>query len=167
MCHSHDFFIHSFIINRGDKMIAERHASVFSTRLKELRETKELSQQKLAEVLSLSRSVVSNYEQGIREPDFKTIKLIANYFTVSTDFLLGVSDIKHSFLTQDEMQYYAGILKQIDDIKDISMAQIADMLNTFNSKGDVIKRVNALSSKSISDLKNYLNLLEIRDSAEN
>ena len=98
--------------------------NTFAIRLKELREINEISQYKLADALNLSRSVLSNYEQGIREPDFNTLRLIANYFNVSIDFLLGESEIKERLLSREEMKKYANLLKQIENIKGFDVNKI-------------------------------------------
>ncbi|WP_341320862.1 helix-turn-helix transcriptional regulator [Solibacillus sp. FSL H8-0523] len=64
---------------------------MFSERLKNLRKAKKLSQYELADRLGFSRGKLANYEQGTREPDFATLEIIANFFDVSTDYLLGVT----------------------------------------------------------------------------
>ena len=61
----------------------------FGDILRELLEEKELSQKQLAEDLNISASAVGNYVRNNREPDFETLKKIAAYFHVSTDFLLN------------------------------------------------------------------------------
>lgn len=58
-------------------------------KLKELRQEKRLTQDKLAEKLGLSRSTISMYETGGSEPDMQTLKSIANFFNVSIDYLMG------------------------------------------------------------------------------
>ncbi|QNK87792.1 helix-turn-helix transcriptional regulator [Sporosarcina sp. resist] len=62
-------------------------------RLAELRNMKGISQYELADRLGFSRGKLANYEQGSRQPDYETLKLIANYFGVTTDYLLDNSDI--------------------------------------------------------------------------
>ena len=64
----------------------------FGERLAQLRNQKELSQYKLAELLGFSRGQVANYEQGTRQPDFDTLKKLAAFFNVTTDYLLGRTD---------------------------------------------------------------------------
>lgn len=62
----------------------------FSARLKKLREESNIRQEDLAAILNISRQAISNYEQGTRLPkDEKILFLIADYFNVSIDFLLG------------------------------------------------------------------------------
>lgn len=64
----------------------------FKERLRELRIEKELSQTKLAEKLGVDFRTISNWENGVRKPDIDTLVEIANFFEVSTDYLLGLCD---------------------------------------------------------------------------
>lgn len=57
--------------------------------LKELLDLHSITQKQLAETLDLSPSALSNYIQGTREPDYGTLIRIADYFRVTTDFLLS------------------------------------------------------------------------------
>lgn len=61
----------------------------FASRLKELRLKKNLSQAELAKKLGVSKSRIGMYELGEREPDFYTLELIADFFNVDMDYLLG------------------------------------------------------------------------------
>lgn len=65
---------------------------MFAKRLKELRQQKRLSQYQLADLLKLTRGQLANYEQKKRQPDFDTLELLADFFKVSTDYLLGRTD---------------------------------------------------------------------------
>ena len=58
-------------------------------RLKELREEKKISQQKLALELNVSQASISKYEKGLAEPDIPMLCTIAEYFHVSVDYLIG------------------------------------------------------------------------------
>ncbi|MDR0855954.1 MAG: helix-turn-helix domain-containing protein [Clostridiales bacterium] len=64
----------------------------FSNNLRYLRGGKQISAERVAKELRITRSAYSNYEQGIREPDFATLKKIATYFEVSIDYLLDFED---------------------------------------------------------------------------
>ena len=66
-------------------------------RLTLLRKEKGLSQVELSKELGISQQSISKYENGTREPDNKTLINIANYFNVTTDYLLGTSDIKERY----------------------------------------------------------------------
>lgn len=63
----------------------------FSTKLKELREERGLSQAQLAKETGLSQSAIAHWEKGIRVPNSIAIITLAYYFDVSTDYILGVS----------------------------------------------------------------------------
>lgn len=67
----------------------------FSSVLKTLRSQKQMTQQELANSMGLSKSALNMYEQGARQPNFETLELIADYFNISIDFLLGKSSIVH------------------------------------------------------------------------
>ncbi|MDL2327507.1 helix-turn-helix transcriptional regulator [Ruminococcaceae bacterium OttesenSCG-928-A11] len=66
---------------------------MFSLTLKQLREQKDLSQRDLAKHLGVSQGAIGMWESGKREPSFATVSRIAEFFGVSTDFLLGREDI--------------------------------------------------------------------------
>ena len=58
-------------------------------RMKELRKEKKISQIKLAMDLNMNQNTVSRYENMEREADYKTLIMIADYFNVTLDYLLG------------------------------------------------------------------------------
>lgn len=64
--------------------------------LRELRTQKGLTQAELSKALQVSASSIGMYEQGRREPDNETLGRIANFFHVSTDYLLGRTDEPHT-----------------------------------------------------------------------
>lgn len=66
--------------------------SIFSDRLKQLRKQNSLTQKMLGLNLNLGESTISMYELGEREPNFETLELLADYFNVDIDYLLGKSD---------------------------------------------------------------------------
>lgn len=58
-------------------------------RISELRKQAGMSQFQLAKVLDIATSTLGMYETGRREPSLKVMNRIANYFNVTTDYLLG------------------------------------------------------------------------------
>lgn len=64
-----------------------------STRLAELRKEKSLSQAALAKDLGIDCSTIAKYETGDRLPDLVMLCALADYFEVSTDYLLGRAQI--------------------------------------------------------------------------
>lgn len=74
----------------------------FNERLKMLRQEKNLSQSALASQIGISKSSINMYERGEREPSIDLLNVIANYFCVDSDFLLGRSSVKQKeFLYQE------------------------------------------------------------------
>lgn len=61
----------------------------FAQAFKHLRVVRRLTQQQLATDLGISKSTVSMYENGYREPDLETLERIANYFNVDINLLSG------------------------------------------------------------------------------
>ncbi len=66
---------------------------VYSNRIKELRIENKLSQSQLAEKLGTTNSTICDWERGRTEPDIEMLKKLASLFSVSTDFIVGVSDV--------------------------------------------------------------------------
>ncbi|MGG1613486.1 helix-turn-helix domain-containing protein [Paenibacillus phoenicis] len=64
----------------------------YNERLRKLRASKKLSQQELSDRLGLNRATYARYETGDTQPDIDTLKKLADFFDVSTDYLLGRSD---------------------------------------------------------------------------
>lgn len=64
----------------------------FKDILKELREEKGLGQERLAKELGMSNGIISLWENGLREPGMTSLIILADYFGVSIDFLVGRAD---------------------------------------------------------------------------
>ena len=66
-------------------------------RLRDLREDQDKTQQEIADVLNMHRSVYRRYESGERETPAWVVVKLADYYKVSTDYLLGRTDIKEPY----------------------------------------------------------------------
>ena len=84
--------------------------------LKELRTQHNLTQQMMAEYLGVDRTTYVKYETGKSEPTFDTLQRLANYFKVSTDYLLG-----HDSLPSASKQ-----TRQSPSVDDIKFALFGD-----------------------------------------
>lgn len=62
-------------------------------RIRYLRETRELKQKDMASIFSVNENTWSQYENNKRTPDLETIKKIAEFFFVSIDYLLSLTDV--------------------------------------------------------------------------
>lgn len=64
----------------------------FALRLTDLRKEKNLSQKEAASCLGVSQALLSHYEKGIRECKLDFLKKACDYYDVTADYLLGLSD---------------------------------------------------------------------------
>lgn len=69
----------------------------FGARLKELRKSENETQPMLAEAIGVSRSAISMYESGAREPDFETLEAIADHYNVDMNYLMGWTDDPYDY----------------------------------------------------------------------
>ncbi|MFA6849575.1 MAG: LexA family transcriptional regulator [Selenomonadaceae bacterium] len=65
---------------------------MFSDRLKQLRNKKNIPQAELADMLGLTQQAIGRWEKNKATPDYDTLKKLSTFFNVSTDYLLGNSD---------------------------------------------------------------------------
>lgn len=80
---------------------------MLSDKLKKLRtENTKLTQSEFAKKIDVARTTYAMYEQGNREPDYKTLEKIADYYDVTTDYLLGRSD-NPRMTAEEEFQAFA------------------------------------------------------------
>lgn len=65
----------------------------FANVFKDLRIKSGLTQQEMADKLKISRSSIGMYENGEREPSFELLEIIADYFNVDMNYLLGKKEL--------------------------------------------------------------------------
>lgn len=87
---------------------------MFSQKLKALRKEKGITQQKLADEINISRSTIAGYEIEDKQPSYEVMTRIAQYFSVSTDYLLDNSD--NRFPDQDLEWRYPHISNRLGNI---------------------------------------------------
>ncbi len=76
----------------------------FKTRLKILRKEKKLTQIKLGEMLNYGYTAIANYESGRNQPAIADLKKIASIFDVSLDYLLGVTNVRRPYATDEDSE---------------------------------------------------------------
>ena len=74
----------------------------FKERLKDLRKRRGLSQVALAERLGLSKSTIGAYETGDITPSLEALNLIADFFNVDIDYLLGKEEVSTYIITPEQ-----------------------------------------------------------------
>lgn len=104
-------------------------------KLRKLRENSKLFQKDISKDLNISTSTIGMYEQGRREPDNSTLKKIANYFGVSTDYLL---DNEKKNAKEDEIRerealrkvlIKAGYMEENEDLTDDELKRLIKFVN--------------------------------------
>lgn len=90
---------------------------MLNIRIKELRIAHSLTQVELAKELSVSKQAVSNWENNNIQPSIDMLIKIADYFGVSTDYLLGRSNIPLLDISGLALEEIAHVRMIISDIK--------------------------------------------------
>lgn len=75
---------------------------MIGNKLKELRISKKLTQDELAELLNVAQGSYSNYENDKRDPDYDTLKKIARFYNVTTDYLLDFNLNKPNLSNEEQ-----------------------------------------------------------------
>ncbi|NNV07537.1 XRE family transcriptional regulator [Geobacillus sp. MMMUD3] len=88
---------------------------MFPNRLKMLRLQKKLTHQDMADFLGITRQGYSKYENGQSQPDIDTINKLAEFFNVTTDYLLGRTDHPNPPEQDDELGTLARINQLIKE----------------------------------------------------
>ncbi len=123
------------------KSVLETEKEALPQRLREIMLVKRVSHDALAKYLGVSRQAVGQYTQGRSAPDWKTIVKMAQFFGVTTDYLLGLESERSHDL--HFICYYTGLSEEA--IKNISQKKPGDYLfrttiSRFFEKDDLSRR---------------------------
>lgn len=132
----------------------------YALRLAELRGAKGLTQQQLADLTGLTRGRLNNYEQGTREPDLVTLQSLADFFDVTTDYLLGRTDTT--------AEAAAETISKIDQALGEDPDLLAFWLET-KKRPDLqlfLKQVKSASPKAIRQMMTIIKMIEDEESNE-
>ena len=120
------FFVIIVILLRIKEVIILSFGSI----LKKLRLELNLNQKELADKIGISRSSIAMYETDQRTPDYETINALSDFFNVSSDYLLGRTNIRNyeeytiAAHTDDRTQQLSDEdRKQLDDFIDFLIAK--------------------------------------------
>lgn len=92
---------------------------MIAERIKILREQKHITQSELAKHLSITRSSVNAWEMGISVPSTQYLVLLAEFFSVSADYLLGInatSTVNVSGLNDEDIELVNSLVEHLRNI---------------------------------------------------
>lgn len=106
----------------------------FCNKLRTLIEERNLTQKQVANDLNIAPSTIGGYVQGSSEPDFETLKRLAKYFDVSTDYLLNIQSNNCNSFVEDELLR-------------VFRSMTAEQQHLFIEQGKVFIRANEIQRK--------------------
>lgn len=109
-------------------------------RILELLQSRDMTQKQLATDLSLPLTTLNGYVRNYREPDYATLKLLADYFEVSCDFLLDHAlkqeeSVWVAVLSPEEAAFLKDCRSLRPDQKELLYSQVELMLRQNQKKG--------------------------------
>lgn len=122
------------------------------SRIKQLREKRGLIQEILVAELGITQQMLSKYERDVTLIKVDILKKIATYFNVTTDYLLGVSDVKRDLQRQMKMnetldEYY-DLIEIYKDLDSYDKEMIWSIMQTVKKVGEKRKKDNKLTEES-------------------
>jgi Predicted transcriptional regulators len=106
--------------------------STFGNRLKQLREDTKLTQKELAERLSVNRDALAKWETDRAFPDLTMIKAIAEFFMVTTDYLLERDDNAFEVQVANVLRENRGLLSKEEEA--FLLAMIINYIETIKKE---------------------------------
>jgi transcriptional regulator with XRE-family HTH domain len=123
----------------------------FKNRLKKLRQEQELTQDDFAKELNMSRSAIAAYESGRNEPPYEVLRKIADFFQVTTDYLIGKTHIRNvTDEITNSIQDDPELLEFWDELKDREDLQILfKQTKNLDNKGiqQIIRIIKAIEDE--------------------
>lgn len=89
-------------------------------RIRELRIAKGLSQAKLANVMSVSKQTISSWENNHIVPSIEVLLKLSEYFSVSTDYILGIDERETIDVSGLSQEHIAHLRQLANDLKNNS-----------------------------------------------
>lgn len=112
--------------------------STLGEKIKNLRTRKKLSQKEFGKIFSLAESTIGMYERDERKPDYETLKRLAEFFGVTTDYLLGHSAMP-TMSEQEEFESFANNPELERWYKELPNSKEED-LEALKQMWDIIKK---------------------------
>jgi len=116
------------------------------SRIKQLRQKRGVIQEILAAELGITQQMLSKYERDITLIKVDILKKIAAYFNVTTDYLLGVSDVKRDIKGQmkvnETLDAYYDLVEVYKGLDPYDQEMIGSIIQTVKKTSDKRKRDN-------------------------
>lgn len=116
------------------------------SRIKQLRQKRGVIQEILAAELGITQQMLSKYERDITLIKGDILKKIAAYFNVTTDYLLGVSDVKRDIKGQmkvnETLDAYYDLVEVYKGLDPYDQEMIWSIIQTVKKTSDKRKRDN-------------------------
>lgn len=124
----------------------------FGKRILDLREKSGKSQEEICSKLGVTQQTLSRYEKGQRKASIKFVVKASKYFNVSTDYLLGITDIKTSNRDIRYIHEHTGLDEfSISTLNNLNNVSSQSEVSHFNE----IDTINLLLSQGCSTYKAY------------
>ncbi len=104
--------------------------------LKKLRIEKGISQQKLAKAINSNQQNIHRYENGFYEPDITTLKILADFFNTSIDYLVGATSNKHKYTQPEECGLNQEETVFLEKFRELTAKQRKSVLIFLNALAD-------------------------------
>lgn len=161
-----------------EKVIFFDYNSVFSRRLRSLIEEKNISKQKLADEIGVSRQAISQYCDGSTVPNADKLLKIAEYFNVSLDFLVGKTEAKTNDKDVQFICDYTGLNEvSVRILNEFKRFHDFDFLNYLIKSSEIsigvddykatVERDSVFLKHAPIDLNKYFDIEEYIYSSEN
>ena len=126
------FIIETFmlIINAGGVKMT------FGERLKLLRDEKGLTQEQIGEIINVARPTVAGYETKGKQPDHDKLNKLADYFNVSTDYLLCRTNERNPKKTVnlDDVEVWFHKTDGYKDLPEQAQKELSDYISYLRHK---------------------------------
>lgn len=114
------------------------------SRIKQLRENRGLIQEILASELGITQQMLSKYERDVLCIKVNVLKRIAEYFNVTTDYLLGVSEVKRDLQGQMKvnktLDTYYDLIEIYKGLDEYDQEMVWSIMQTVKKAGEKRKR---------------------------
>lgn len=118
---------------------------MFGDKLKELRKNKNMTQEDISKLCNVAKQTISNWESNITQPPFEVVTKLAQYFNVTTDYLLGFDQNNLDKIDKlNKALREAGMVNNDETLKE---EEIRLAINQARQYKQMWKRINDLPNK--------------------